>query len=83
MSDGHAGRNQCSMLPDNEKQREAAKKPLLRSIRDTSEDLGIGRTKTYELIGLGELATVQIGSRRLVTVASIEAFVERSIGGAA
>lgn len=71
------------MIPNNEKQREAANKPLLRSIRDTSEDLGIGRTKTYELIGCGELATVQIGSRRLVIVASIDAFIERAIGGVA
>lgn len=71
------------MQHHNEKQLEAANKPLLRSIRATSEDLGIGRTKTYELIGRGELATVQIGARRLVTVASIEAFIERAIGGVA
>ena len=68
---------------NNEKQREAATKPLLRSIRDTSEDLGNGRTKTYELIGRGELATVQIGSRRLVTVVSIEAFIARATRGVA
>lgn len=71
------------MSHNNEKQCEAANKPLLRSIRDTSETLGIGRTKTYELIGRGELATVQIGSRRLVTVASIDALIERATGGVA
>lgn len=71
------------MTSNNEKQREAATKPLLRSIRDTSEDLGIGRTTTYELIRQGELVTAQIGSRRLVTVASIDAFVARATGGVA
>lgn len=71
------------MQNDKKKQPEAATKPLLRSIRDTSEDLGIGRTKTYELIGRGELATVQIGSRRLITVASINALIERATGGVA
>lgn len=71
------------MSHNNEKQCEAANKPLLCSIRDTSETLGIGRTKTYELIGCGELATVQIGSRRLVTVASIDALIERATGGVA
>jgi hypothetical protein len=37
---------------------------------------GIGRTKTYELINEGILETVTIGSRRLVTIASIERLVE-------
>lgn len=82
MSDGRPSGNN-PMHYEKKKQHEAAAKPLLRSIRDTSEDLGIGRTKTYELIGRGELATVQIGSRRLVTFASINALIERATGGVA
>jgi hypothetical protein len=31
---------------------------------------GIGRTKLYELIGSGELATVELGRRRLIIVRS-------------
>lgn len=81
MSDGRGAEKLMSYK--NEKQNEAAKKPLLLSISDTAADLGIGRTKTYELIGRGELATVQIGSRRLITVASIEALIERATGGVA
>lgn len=83
MLDGHAGGKRLPMERNNKKQHEAAAKPLLQSIRDTSEDLGIGRTKTYELINGGELVAVQIGSRRLVTVASVDAFIERATGGAA
>jgi excisionase family DNA binding protein len=39
--------------------------------------LGIGRTKLYELMATGELETISIGRRRLVLLASIDAFVER------
>lgn len=56
---------------------------ILCSIRDTASALGMGRTKTYQMIADGQLETVQIGTRRLVKVASIKAFVERLSGGAA
>jgi excisionase family DNA binding protein len=39
--------------------------------------LDIGKTKLYELIGTGELETIHIGRRTLVSRARIEAFVER------
>jgi excisionase family DNA binding protein len=38
--------------------------------------LGIGKTKTYELIGEGQLECVTIGTRRLVKVASINRLAE-------
>lgn len=44
------------------------------SINDAARDIGIGRTKLYELINRGVLKTVKIGRRRLVTTASIEDF---------
>lgn len=47
--------------------------PHFTSIPEAAEVLGIGRSKTYELIGEGKLETVRIGRRRLVTVASIKA----------
>lgn len=46
--------------------------PVLCSIADTAKVLGIGRTKTYELISGGRLDTVFIGVRRMVTVESIK-----------
>jgi len=50
--------------------------PRLVSIRQASSLLAIGLTKTYDLIGEGLLETVTIGSRRLVTLRSIDALIE-------
>jgi len=50
----------------------------LASIPGTTEILGgISRSRVYELLAAGELEAVKIGSRRLVVVASIDAYVER------
>ncbi len=46
---------------------------ILISIPDAGKALGLGRSKTYDLIGEGRLETVTIGRRRLVTVASVKA----------
>jgi excisionase family DNA binding protein len=51
------------------------------SVRDTARALGIGRTKAYDLLKKGELDSVKIGKRRLVTVDSIKALIERATGG--
>jgi excisionase family DNA binding protein len=40
--------------------------PVLISIKETANALGLGRTKIYELINDGKLETVKWGSRRLV-----------------
>ena len=50
--------------------------PVLCSIADAARVLGIGKTKTYELITDGQLECVTIGTRRLVKVASINQLVE-------
>ena len=39
--------------------------------------LGMGRTKTYELVVKGQIPSVQIGRSRRVPVAALRAFVER------
>lgn len=46
--------------------------PVLCSVRDAANALGLGLTKTYELITDQQLETVRIGSRRLVKVSSIK-----------
>jgi excisionase family DNA binding protein len=57
--------------------------PYLCSISDAATALGIGRTKTYEMLNSGELESIQIGTRRLVKLDSIKAFIENASGGAA
>ncbi len=51
-------------------------KPRLVSITDACTLLSIGKTKLYELISDGQLDTVSIGSRRLITLVSIDALIE-------
>ena len=57
--------------------------PLLCPINEAARLLGVGRTKTYELLATRELESIQIGTRRLVKFDSIKAFIARSAGGAA
>ena len=51
--------------------------PFLVSIVEAGRMLGLGRTKIYDLVKQGELEVVSIGRRRLVSVASVKAFVAR------
>ena len=53
------------------------------SIAEAAKALGVGRTKTYEMLKDRELESIQIGTRRLVKLDSIKAFIERATGGAA
>lgn len=41
------------------------------TVADACKATGLGRTKLYELIGAGQLATTTIGRRRLVLVRSL------------
>ena len=47
------------------------------SIADAGNSIGLGRSKIYELIKSGELKTIKIGRRTLVTVESIRALVDQ------
>ena len=51
--------------------------PALVSIKKGAAELGVGRTKTYELIDDGELETVKIGRHHLIVHASIGRLVAR------
>lgn len=51
----------------------------LLTIDEACQTLGIGRTKTYELVMSGALASVKIGSRRLIAVASITEYIEHCL----
>jgi excisionase family DNA binding protein len=50
---------------------------LLLDYQDAGEQLSVGRTTIYGLVERGELRTVKIGRRSLITRDSLEAFVER------
>src|SRR5690606_18931730 len=47
-------------------------------ILTAAQAIGIGRTKIYALIHLGELTKIKIGRRSLVTVESLVALIERA-----
>jgi excisionase family DNA binding protein len=46
------------------------------TINEAFEVTGLGRTKLYELIGEGHLATATVGRRRLVVVRSLLSLLE-------
>ena len=52
--------------------------PRLVSIPKAAALLSIGRTKTYDLIAVKMLETVTIGTRRLVTLRSIDRLIEKA-----
>jgi len=52
--------------------------PRLVSIPKAAELLGIGRTKLYAILDERLLETVTIGTRRLVTLRSIDRLIEKA-----
>lgn len=50
---------------------------LLLGIPSTQRRLDVGRTTVYRLLREGELQSVKIGRRTLITSASIDAYVRR------
>ncbi|WP_267394973.1 MULTISPECIES: helix-turn-helix domain-containing protein [unclassified Sphingomonas] len=45
------------------------------SVADAAKIIGLGMTKTYELVNAGTLHSIKIGRRRLVRVDSIRQLV--------
>lgn len=56
-------------------------KPLLVTIDEAGRVCGVGRATIYRLIDSGHLERVKSGRRALVTVESIEAYVQQLRGG--
>ncbi len=52
---------------------------LLVNVVEAARRLGIGRSKLYQLLGAGEIASLRIGKSRRVVVADLAAFVERRV----
>jgi excisionase family DNA binding protein len=62
-----------------EKQERPKQQRRALSIEETAEATGLSRASLYRAIGAGTLATVKVGSRRLVPVTAIDALLS---GGA-
>jgi excisionase family DNA binding protein len=56
---------------------------LLLKPEEAAEALSIGRSKIYELIGTGELASVRIGASRRIPADALVEFVRRLQGAVA
>jgi excisionase family DNA binding protein len=52
--------------------------PLLLSVKDAAEHLGISRGRMYELINADEIESLRIGRRRLISREALHRFVEGS-----
>ncbi|RMF08242.1 MAG: DNA-binding protein [Alphaproteobacteria bacterium] len=51
--------------------------PLAVSPSEGARLAGVGRTKFYEALGRGEIASFKFGARRLIRVAAIEDWLRR------
>jgi excisionase family DNA binding protein len=54
---------------------------MLLDVGEVAEALGLGQTKTWELIASGKIFSVRVGKRRLVPLTSVEKFVVELIAG--
>jgi excisionase family DNA binding protein len=61
----------------NEDTRFGISEPLALSVRDATRTSGAGRTKLYEAIRNGELASCKLGKRRLILVEDLRAWLTR------
>ena len=56
----------------------AVERPVWVSVKDATRLSGIGRTKLYELLNTNTIASIKIGRKRLVLMASIEALASEA-----
>jgi excisionase family DNA binding protein len=52
--------------------------PVMLSVPEAAEQLGVGTTKVKQLIASGQLASVTIGRRRLIPTAGLQALAASS-----
>lgn len=53
----------------------------LHHVESVMERLGLGRSKVFELMGNGQLRSVKVGRRRLVSESAIVEFINRIEAG--
>ena len=59
-----------------ENPQDVAPKRLLLRVPEAAEQLGIGRTKVYQMISTGELPTIHIGRAVRISVSALQKWVE-------
>jgi excisionase family DNA binding protein len=64
------------MLPSPSKQTNLASPVLLCSIPAAARQIGLSRSRVYELLAEGRVRAVKDGRRRLIVVSSLHEFVE-------
>ena len=64
------------VTPDTGEQREAPRLALTPD--EAAHAIGVGRTTIYELLRSGQLRSVKVGTRYVVPIASIDAFLAES-----
>lgn len=52
---------------------------VLLTVEEAAEQLGIGRTKTYELVKKGEIESIQIGRLRRIPTSAIHEYAARLV----
>ncbi len=50
---------------------------MVYSVNEAAEQLSIGRTMTFHLISVGELGSLKIGNRRLVSRLDLDEFITK------
>ena len=77
---GRNGKGELPITPSNPRSEELKSIPFVQrltcTINEAREVTGLGRTKLYELIGAGQLATTTVGRRRLVMVRALLSLLE-------
>jgi excisionase family DNA binding protein len=56
-------------------EQEASQNSISVSVRTATQLSGLGRTRIYEAIGRGEIASIRIGRRRLIDFESLRRFL--------
>lgn len=51
--------------------------PLLLTVEEAARELGIGRSRMFELIGSGEVDSVKVGRSRRVPTAALGEYIDR------
>jgi excisionase family DNA binding protein len=69
------------MQSEKGKDRGPSPEPLLVSERNAGGTLGVSARTVFNMVARGDLKAVRIGKRKLITVASIRAFIERGGSG--
>ena len=58
----------------------AAVMPLLLTVNQAAQLLGIGRSTLYELIDAGELRSVKVGASRRIPLKAVHEYIDRLLG---